>query len=73
METINQAQAAKLLGFKKSFFCRVLSRERNLRYPAAKKLAQQLGCKPEVFLDDPAGTAAARRKAVEKAISKSIK
>ena len=73
MKTINQAQAAQVLGFKKSFFCRVLSGDRNLRYPAAKKLALRLGCRPEVFLDDGGGTPDERRMAVEKAINATIK
>ena len=60
MKTMNQAKIATELGFKKSFFHHILSGKRNLRYPAAKKLAKQIGCKPELFLDDGGGTPAKR-------------
>lgn len=68
----NQNKAARALGFKKSFFSRLISGQRNLRYPAAKKLSAKLNCKPELFLLG-GGTPAERRRVIEIAVQNATK
>jgi plasmid maintenance system antidote protein VapI len=59
----NYAKAARQLGFKKSFFHRLIHCNRNLKYPAAKKFAKQIGSKPEIWLQGE-GTPESRWNAV---------
>ena len=65
----NYAKAARRLGFKKSFFHRLMKGNRNLKYPQAKKFAERLGCAPEIWLQG-GGTPEERWFAVTQALER---
>lgn len=63
----NYAKAARRLGFKKSFFTRLMKCDRNLKYPQAKKFAVEIGSAPEIWLQGE-GTPEERWNAVARTI-----